>query len=435
MLTIYTPEITNRIKFIMNVIFKEHLSITYQLTDSISEFNNAKIKISYAVHPISDEIFIWQHSLLKEDQIKEQTIDIDSFENETIFFQSPVKESLLPFDIFSFSFFLLSRYEEYLPHKKDKHQRFPGTESIAYKYGFLQKPLVDIHILKFAQKLHELFPSLKFETSSTKYLATYDIDNAYAYKHKGMTRTLGGILRPLLHLDIKELKNRMGVLLNIRIDPFDTYQYIQTLQHQYNLKTRYFILFGEKSEHDRGLNPKNKYFRQLIKQLDSKGEVGIHPSYVSASNKGLLKKEITGLSSLLEKKITFCRSHFLLLNLPGTYQNFIANGIDEDFTLGYADQAGFRASTCKPFNFFDLSENKETGLKLYPLTYMEGSIQGYMNLPEKEGLALIKQLMDSVKSVDGTFISLWHNETLGKKSWKQWQKVYEESLEYFFTNF
>jgi len=414
----------------MNVVFTEHLCISYRLTESVSDFNKANFRISYAPQPIADEIFIWQHSLLRENDIRQQLINPEISEDEIVFFQSPVKQSILSFDIFSFTFYLLSRYEEYLPHKKDQYNRFQGTESIAYQFGFLQKPLVDIHILKFAKKLKETIPELKFEPKQPQYIATYDIDNAYSYKHKGIIRSLGGLLKTLLRLDMKELAERILVLSNIKSDPFDTYKYIETLQHKYLLKTYYFILFSEKGKYDRGLNPKNKSFCKLLKQLDANGEAGIHPSFASASDKKKLKTEIEKLSSLLQKKMTFCRSHFLLLNFPETYRNYIANGIREDYTLGYVDQAGFRASTCKPFYFFDLSANKETKLRLYPLTYMERTLQNYMELSEDEGLILVKRLMDSVKSVSGTFISLWHNETLGKKEYK---RFYEKSLDYFFN--
>ena len=434
MLTIFTPKITDRIRFIMNVIFKEHLDIPYLLTDSVSESYNAKIKISYAPSPIDNEIFIWQHPLLQETEIKEQNIDAGYFEGETIFFQSPSNNSFLPFDIFAFSFFLLSRYEEYLPYKKDKYNRFPGTESLAYKLDFIQKPLVDILILKFAKKLQEAIPELKYNLAQPEYIATYDIDNAYAYKYKGLIRSLGGLLRPLIHFDFKEVSDRILTLLNLKKDPFDTYEYIKSLQEKYHLKNYYFILFSEKSTYDRGLNPKNKHFHHLIKQLNLNGEIGIHPSFASSGKEEKLKQEVTGLSSVLQKKVTLSRSHFLLLEFPGTYQKYIANGIEADFTLGYADQAGFRASSCKPYYFFDLSTNKETSLKLYPLTYMDGTLQGYMQLTKIEGLNLIKQLIDSVKSVNGTFISLWHNETLGRKEWIEWKNAYEESLIYYFKN-
>ena len=432
MLTIYTPIITPRIAFIMNVIFKGHLKIAFHLTDSTTEFHQAEIKLSYSTQPVSSEIFICRHPLSIETEIKEQSIDLCTFEDETVFFQTFHNRSLLAFDIFSFAFFLLSRYEEYLPHKKDKYKRFPGSESIAYKLGFLQKPLVDIVVLKFAKKLQEAIPELKFGSSQAEYIATYDIDHAYAYKYKGIIRSIGGGLKNAARFNLKEVADRIAVLLNLKQDPFDTYEYIRMLQDKYHIDTYYFILFSEKAKYDRGLNPRNTYFHRLLEQLEKTGKVGCHPSFASNTNKIKLEKEISGLSSVLKKEIEFSRSHFLLLNFPETYNSFIETGIKCDFTLGYADQAGFRASTCKPFNFFDLSSNRETALRLYPFAYMEETLQTYMQLNANEGLSLIKQLIDSVISVNGVFISLWHNENFEKKGWNAWKKTYEQSIDYFF---
>lgn len=415
----------------MNVIFKEHLQIPYCLTETPTELKKAKLKFSYSPQPVDDEIFVWQHPLLTASDITKQDLDWNIFEEEPVFFNSPQKESLLPFDIFSFSFYLLTRYEEYLPHSKDKHGRFPATGSIAFQHDFLHKPLVDILVLKFIEKLKQHLPELNYKLKKTEYLATYDIDNAYAYKHKGLCRSVGGLLKNVIRFDFKEVTNRLNVLIRSKSDPFDSYDYIRSLQEQYQHETIYFILFSKTGDFDRGLNPGNKHFHLLIKKLDKETTVGIHPSYASATDKIQLQKEISGLSDVVQRKITSARSHFLLLNFPETYQRFIENGIEVDYTLGYADWAGFRASTCKPFHFFDLTENKETSLKLFPLAYMDGTLQGYMKLSEKEGLNMIKQLIDAVYSVSGTFISLWHNETLGKKSWKEWQKAYKQSLDYF----
>jgi hypothetical protein len=43
----------------------------------------------------------------------------------------------------------------------------------------------------------------------------------------------------------------------------------------------------------------------------------------------------------------------------------------------------------------------------------------------------IKPLIDQVKRVDGTFISLWHNDSLNdQKLWKGWRRIYEEMIQY-----
>jgi hypothetical protein len=333
----------------------------------------------------------------------------------------------LPFDIFSVVFYLISRYEEYLPFEKDRFGRFPATQSLAYQHEFLQKPLADILILKLAEKLQSVFPDFHYQKSRFQYIATYDIDNAYAYKHKGFARSAGGLCKQILKGNFKEVKERILVLRNRKPDPNDVYDHLKQLQETFNLSVYYFILFAGKGVNDNGLSPKNKHFRSLIQRLPQSGTVGIHPSFASASNSNKLRHEINALSNVIGKKVTCSRSHFLMLRFPETCQNLIQNNITADFTLGYADRPGFRASTCKPFPFFDLSANQETTLTLHPLAYMDATLKRYLSLSPEESLPLICSLMDQVKAVDGTFISLWHNESFAEPSWG---KLHEDFLKY-----
>ena len=66
-----------------------------------------------------------------------------------------VNNSVFPFDPFAASFFMISRYEEYLPHIKDIHGRFEAKESLAFKNNFLEKPIVDIWINLIKKELVE----------------------------------------------------------------------------------------------------------------------------------------------------------------------------------------------------------------------------------------------------------------------------------------
>jgi hypothetical protein len=67
MLLIYTHQVTNRVKYTFNVIFKSILAIEYELTtdkDSFKQFEGAKI--SYSHQSIGDELFFQSENLLFE---------------------------------------------------------------------------------------------------------------------------------------------------------------------------------------------------------------------------------------------------------------------------------------------------------------------------------------------------------------------------------
>lgn len=429
MLTVYTPVVTERIVFILDVAFAEHLGMAYRLTDSMEAFREAPSpKISYAPAPVCDEVFFWQHPIAVEKEIKQQTITCSLFEGEPVFFLSPDDKSLLPFDIFGMCFYLLTRYEEYLPFAADAFGRFPATESLAYQAGFLEKPLVDILFLKMGERLSREFPELIFRKRHFNYIASYDIDNAFACKHRGFVRTTGGLLRQMLKGCCKEVKNRIAVLRGKKKDPCDSYDFIRQLQTCYGIESYFFILYAGRGRYDKGISPRNKRFQELIKTLSLTGIIGIHPSFASASSRQLLSSETNTLSLLLNKPITSARSHFLLLRFPDTYSAFLEQGISNDFTMGYADCEGFRASTSHAFPFFDLTRNACTGLRIHPFMYMDETLRRYRQLSPEASLPIIYKLIDEVRNVGGTFVSLWHNDTFGRTDGEQWKDVYEQSI-------
>lgn len=401
------------------------------LTDNVEEFRNFNgARLSYSHNAISDEIHFTSRQLLFENGITEQNITTFDYNDCKVFFAAG-KISSLPFDIFAASFYLVSRYEEYLPHIRDEHDRFDAKDSLAFMNGFLQKPVVNIWAEWLKQLILKKYPAFIFPERKYEFISTIDIDNAFAYREKGFTRSVGGYLKSLSQFDLKEVKERTRVLLRIQKDPYDTYDFQLEMLKKYKFKSVYFFLLGDYGVNDKNLPPENEKFQSLIKMISDYAEVGIHPSYGSNKSIDQLKKEVERLSKILHKDITQSRQHFLKLTLPDTYRNLIDLDITDDYTMGFASQIGFRASICTAFNFYDLDMELETKLKIHPFAMMEGTLKYYMNVLPDEALTKIKPLIDEVKAVNGTFISLWHNDTLNnEKLWRGWREVYEKMIQY-----
>ena len=192
MLLVYTHKITPRLNFIFKQIFVRILSIPVTFTTKVDEFvaHNGP-KLTYSRAALGSEFFIKSHDLLFDQGINDVDISVSNWEETACFF--PAGEvSSIPYDIFAASFYLISRYEEYLPHVQDEHERFPFTESLAYKNDFLEKPVVDIWAFKFLSHLKEKFPDYKFESRSFNVLSTIDVDTAFAFKNKGLEGPLAG---------------------------------------------------------------------------------------------------------------------------------------------------------------------------------------------------------------------------------------------------
>jgi len=431
MVLVYCQQITVRLRYTFDLILDKILHAEYELTEDQNEFrNHPGARISYGTQPVSDELFFYSDHLLFEKGIEDQQISVFEWEGNKAFFATHPKY-IFPFDPFAASFYLVSRYEEYLPHIRDAHDRYTTTESLAYQKNFLQKPLINIWAKKIKEVIQQRYPQEAFGNTEYKYISTIDIDNAYAYLEKGLMRTIGAIMRSLVHLDFEGIIERTRVMLGLLHDPYDTFDYQLSLHQQKKIKCIYFLLLGEYGENDKNVPTDSKRFQSLIKSLADYSEVGIHPSYGSNKNQKRLKRELNLLSKILKREVTKSRQHFLKLRLPGTYRKLIDLDIKDDYTMGFASVIGFRASICTPFNFYDLDLEQSTSLIIHPFAVMDATLRYYMKIPAAEAMNHIRPLIDEVRAVNGTFISLWHNETMSEnKTWKGWLKVYEEMVDY-----
>lgn len=423
MLLIYTPTLTSRLHFIFSLVFNDLLKLEIELTTDKEYFIRFEgAKMSYSEEAIEDELNFKPAQLLFEKGITEQDIKVINWEGtKAILFNEKL------FDPFAAAFYLVSRYEEYLPHQKDEHGRFEANQSLAYKNDFLTKPLVNIWAEKIKDLLLNKYPDLKFRERKYQYISTIDIDNAYAYKGKGFVRITGALAKSLLKFDFNKFYHRFKVVFMKAHDPFDTYQKLKDLNEKHDAKSIYFFLVGDFSEHDRNLSIKQKKYQQLIKSIADYAEVGIHPSYASNESPKIVAKEIKNLNQVLNKEVTKSRQHFLKLAFPDTYQNLVECDILEDYSMGYAAQVGFRASICSPFHFYDLIDDEVTNLRLYPFAVMDATLNNYMKVKPEEAMKYVLPLIKETKAVNGTFISLWHNESLSNIwEWKDWKMVYEQ---------
>ncbi|HEU4717665.1 MAG TPA: polysaccharide deacetylase family protein [Bacteroidia bacterium] len=428
-ITIYTHRITGRNRYIFRLYFRDLLGMEVRITDNAEEFLAAEgVKLSYTTQPLKDELFFLSRNLLFETGISEQNITVFDWEGNKAFFSSG-KTSALPFDLFAAGFYLVSRYEEYLPHIRDRLDRFDAHQSLAWLHGFLHVPVVNRWAILLKEKILERFPGTVFREEGYRFIPSIDIDNAWAYLEKGVMRTAGGYARSVFRMDFEDFRRRTQVLLHTRKDPYDTYEYQLSLMKKTGVRPMYFFLVGDYGVNDKNVSTQRRKFRELIRHLADYSEIGVHPSFASNTLPGKLQVEIQRLKNIVHREITNSRQHFLMLRFPNTYRNLIERDITDDFSMGFANEPGFRAGICTPFFFYDLDLESETVLRVHPFTVMDATLNLYLKLTPEEAIAKIKLLNEEVRKVNGTFMSLWHNETLSdEKEWKGWRIVYEELL-------
>jgi len=429
-LLIYSYKDSPRLRYILDILLSEILGVSYEITHNTQSFNDFRgSKINYSDKPLKNKaVWIIPHNILFENKIVKQNIIVSEWDNLKIFFKTS-PESDLPFDIFAASFYLVSRYEEYLSFKADKYGRYEAPESLAFKNGFLEEPIVNIWAAKFREILREAFPDLTFPVKKFEYISTIDVDNAWAYLHKGFIRTAGGFLKSLVRFDFYDFARRLRTLSGADKDPYYVFDYLAEQERKYGFNTVYFFLTGKYGRYDTNISLKRDVFKSLILDKVKHSEAGIHPSYNSYKKSVILEQEIRKFSSLINRPVKKSRQHFLIIRFPETFKRLIKAGIIEDYSLGYSSVPGFRAGICTPFKFYDLSQEKETDLTLMPFNVMDVTLRDYMRLNPDEAINKIQEIVSKIKNVNGTFVSLWHNESLSEtKHWKGWRRVYEEML-------
>ncbi|MEM1318645.1 MAG: polysaccharide deacetylase family protein [Bacteroidota bacterium] len=428
---LYASRPSKRLYYVVDFLLAQMLHLDYELTDQVDQYQASPLpSINYGEKPLREqEVFLPAHALLQQKGIQAQSIRVFQHQGLPVFFEHRLPGADWPFDFFAMSFYLLSRYEEYLPFEADAHGRFAAAQSLAQRGGFLQQPLIDQWAYKLYELLRQKNPQLPPHQPRFRFQATIDIDMAWSYRHKGALRSGAALLRELSQLRLKELRQRLQVWTGQSPDPFFTFAYMAQLHQKLQFPPLYFWLLGAYGPYDKNTSPERPAFRQLIVQQSRHSRAGIHPSYRSNEEEHRVVQEKQLLEGIIGRAVRCSRQHYLMLRLPTTYRRLLAAGIEADYSMGYADDTGFRASTAQPFYWYDLEVEEATALRLYSFQAMDVTLQQYLALSPEAALERLQSLVEGCQEVGGEFVSLWHNSSFTEQPpWENWSAVYEQLI-------
>ncbi len=431
MLLIYSSYINTRLSYIVATLLGESVSIT---TDKDVFKQHHGERINYSDESITEnECRIQPFGLLNETGIDEQQISCRWWKDKKIFFET---HGDIPFDIFSASFYLITRYEEYLPYAPDEYGRYEHTNSLAYKEGFLDSPLVNQWVAELGNLLTEKFPSFQLRVTNFRLIPTYDIDIAYSYLYHPLYRNVFGFYRDLLLGKFEAVSERAGVYSGSKKDPFDVYDWLDELHKKYQLEPIYFFLMAEKRKgKDKNIAPGAKAMHNLIKRHHGKYAVGIHPSLQTKNDTEIIKKELGFLLKAGAGKVTRSRQHYIRIRFPDTYRSLVDAGITDEYSMGYSDSNGFRASYALPFSWYDLSSETHTSLVIHPFCFMDATASFQQRVSAGQAWEELTEYYEKVRSVGGELITIYHNHFLTEQDeWIEWRNRYALFLANHFNN-
>lgn len=426
MLLIHCTKVTPRIDYTFKHICTRILGLKIGFTGTVEEFiNHQGPKLSYGRQPMGNEMFFQSHGLLESNGIEDLNIQVQEWGHTVGFFAVGDKSSF-PYDIFSAAFYLLSRYEEYLPYFKDELGRFPASESLAFRHGFLNKPVIDQWAYLLKEKLLASFPQMVFPQRLPTIHSLMKIEQPYQFKKKGAIRSLMAFGAELGRFKFRTFGKRFKVLFGGSEDPLDVYPWlVEQLKKNKNPFTSFFLM-GEHPNFGQGFNTSRNYFIALLKFMSDYREVGLLFSKNALYSEATLKDEIERMEEFILRSVRSTTNFDFTVALPDPYRNLVEQEIARDFSMVYEDQVGFRASTCSPFLFYDLDFEIKTPLLIHPIAFATSAFnQRY----ESDSLERIQEMLTLVSQLNGTFSVFFDNSDFtDTKSNQLWRNLFSEIL-------
>ena len=438
MLTITIPN--NNLKerkYIIDIIFNEFLDIEFQYKIGVSNYeitleNNNKL--IYEDHFFSKYVSELDYLKLenipnkveyvKNDFIIEKDIPI-IFGNKILKIKNS-KSIFCGIDIFASIFFMIRRWEEYVNLNRDDHNRFPATESVAYKNGFLDRAVVNEYVEMLWNMLLHLGCVQNRSNKNCQVCLTHDIDKLYFWKNwQQVARvTIGDILkRKSFKLATERITEYSLIKRNKINDSFDTFDWLMDKSEVIGVKSRFYFMSGGVTEYDNWYKIDEPKCLELVNKINKRGHIiGIHHSYNAYNNSKQFKKEKDLLEQTLEQEITEGRGHYLRFEVPETWQIMEDANMEIDSTCGYADRIGFRCGTGEEFSVFNILTREKLKLKERPVILMDFSLFGYQKFDWSEIKNIVRKLIKNKNAIT----ILWHNSQI------EHMNIYEQLIDYLY---
>lgn len=341
-------------------------------------------------------------------------------------------------DIVASTYFLISRYEEMVKREeRDQYGRFPGKASYPYRAGFLHRPIVEEYGHNLMKLLEQEGCNVHYpEKGFAQINLTHDIDRPYEYNG------LRSFFRAWLKERIPIHKAVRLAFQNIQNDRF--WSFPRFLEWNREVARRYpekcvTILFYKTPGRRKEDRPNYRIKRYPISKIHElalkyKAEEGWHIPLSTSQDYPANTRGLQCLRKELKQSVSKARYHYLAAGEPEDAIYLIRAGIKEDYSMGYADVAGFRLGTCRPIRFISPNTGELTSLVLHPLTLMEVSLMrpSYMHLTEEEAFCYASSLMEEVAKYRGELTLLFHNDSLAKEVNPAYSKLYRDLLRTLF---
>lgn len=302
----------------------------------------------------------------------------------------------------------LSRWEETLKRELDSHGRFPAKDSVAFRDGFLHRPIVDEYGLAFQQAMQVCFPVWEPQRKNLRIKLSHDADHVgIPFRWKDAIRHTTHYHRPL-----DSVRDFLGSISSSEPSDLRALREIVSLSLSRNLDSAVYWKASQFSPRDSGYDPRHRKIRDTISWLkENQVESGVHPGYDTFRAPEKLRREIQTLREAMGDGPLGGRQHYLRW-CPETWIHWETCGLAYDSSVSFAELVGFRAGTCVPYRPWLFTLNRASELLEIPLLVMDRTLVNYMKLTHEQSVETVRDCMARCRAVGGVFTLVWHNHHL-----------------------
>ena len=375
------------------------------------------------------------------------TLPLSSWRGIPLLFGEPREEwstdgsqLIIHADLLASTYFLISRYEEvYRRNERDTYGRFPGKSSLPYKAGFLHRPIVDEygealrHILleEGVASRYNLRLEERPQTFSRVNL-THDLSRPYNYRG----------WRSFLRAWLKEKKSpweaaRLSFSSDVEDDYYTFPKFLKwdraTCDSLGKERADIFFFIRMPSRHplDKPYYSLHSHYLRSILAVGEKYKVllSLQCSYAAGHQSELISRERHLFERTFRRRPRGLRHNKLTSCEPEDLLQAYASGFRNDYSMGYADVAGFRLGTCRAVKFINPNTRLLTELILHPLVLRDLTLSDprYMALDAEEAERIAHELIRVTARYNGELTLLWHNDLLSQKT-HPWHSVLYRSM-------
>ena len=455
MILVFTHKVSHALQYVLEEIFSRHFHVKFEITNNQEHYQSATNTLKIKYTPLNDSelegLWIPNSEFLnrnlneindvnlfskinwipmKKVEIIDSTfielLNLLNLSNENFklyenYSLRPVyfpMKSEMGFDVFSHVFVLLSNIEEIILSKDsenlDKYKRIKSNKLSFVKNQMHLLPMVEIAI----ERLKDFLKLEDIEKREFQIIPTADIDQCFRFKGKPIYQILGGAIK-----NPKTIVPRILSLFS-KTDSFTPSETVQTILSQ-NPNSKIFWLCNRKqSKLNKQAKRSNVEFQNEILQSVHYSEIGIHPSYQLNKEIEIYNEEKNWLANISQHKISNSRQHYIHLTLPKTYQILEKVNIQNDWSMGFNDNIGYRTGTSLPYYWFDISTNEKTNLIINPFVAMDVSFKNYLKTSSFQANQLGNLFKQSIKQYKGNFCFIFHNESASETDgWEGWKNT------------